>query len=131
MTDVSNFLSDYNFAPDGADCIPVGPEPIPAGSCLRETDEFKGSSGFRLVPGNTCDVNKGIKKDAQVMKPCKAGTETPGMISHQTVSTIVLTRELQLMMGVAVYVPWTRTRSVVLWRVACESLVLCPPSLRY
>ena len=78
--------SDYNFAPDGDLCVPVGPEPIPAGSCLRESDKFKGSSGFRLIPGNTCDVRSGIKKDAQVEKPCQAGKAEPGLISHQTVS---------------------------------------------
>lgn len=78
--------SDYNFAPDGTECIPVGPETIPAGACLREGDKFKGSSGFRLIPGNTCDVRKEIKKDALVEKPCHAGTATPGLISHQTVS---------------------------------------------
>ena len=77
--------SDYNFAPDGADCIPVGPEPIPSGSCLRETDTFMGSSGFRLIPGNTCDVGRGIKKDASKSKPCRAGQATPGHITHQSV----------------------------------------------
>ena len=81
-----SFLSDYNFAPDGQECIPVGPDAIPAGSCLREGDKFSGSSGYRLIPGNTCDVRTGIKKDASVMKDCKAGSATPGLVSHQTVS---------------------------------------------
>lgn len=81
--------SDYNFAPDGDQCIPVGPEPSPAGSCVREDDKFKGSSGFRLIPGNTCDARKGIKKDEPIMKPCRAGQEAPGMISHQAVSSFL------------------------------------------
>lgn len=79
-------ISDYNFAPDGNECIPVGPETIPEGSCVRDDDKFSGSSGFRLIPGNTCDVKRGINKDKPVMKPCHAGKETPGLITHQTVS---------------------------------------------
>lgn len=83
--------SDYNFALDangnGAECIPVGPEPIPTGSCLREDDSFKGSSGYRLVPGNSCDVKSGIHKDDKISKPCRAGTETPGLVTHQLVSS--------------------------------------------
>lgn len=78
--------SDYNFAPDGTGhCVPVGPETIPPGQCLRDGDKFKGSSGYRLIPGNTCDVKRGIKKDALEEKPCSAGKETPGLVSHQTV----------------------------------------------
>ncbi|KAM0751951.1 putative signal sequence binding protein [Meredithblackwellia eburnea MCA 4105] len=79
-----DYECDYNFAPDGDNCIPVGPEPIPSGSCLREDDKFLGSSGFRLIPGNTCNVDKGIKKDKLVSKPCHAGKAEPGLISHQT-----------------------------------------------
>jgi len=78
--------SDYNFAPDeSGNCVPVGPETIPAGQCLRDGDKFKGSSGYRLIPGNTCDVKRGIKKDAPKEKPCSAGKETPGLVSHQSV----------------------------------------------
>ncbi|ORY88169.1 putative signal sequence binding protein [Leucosporidium creatinivorum] len=81
--DDEDYECDYNFAPDGDECIPVGPETIPEGSCVREDDKFKGSSGFRLIPGNTCDVKRGIKKDEPVMKPCHAAKETPGLITHQ------------------------------------------------
>ncbi|GAA5980381.1 hypothetical protein JCM11641_001783 [Rhodosporidiobolus odoratus] len=80
-----DYECDYNFAPDGlGSCVPVGPESIPAGQCKREGDKFLGSSGFRLIPGNTCDVKRGIKKDEQIMKPCHAGVDTPGLVSHQS-----------------------------------------------
>ncbi|GAA6062486.1 hypothetical protein JCM10212_001859 [Sporobolomyces blumeae] len=83
--DDEDYECDYNFAPDGqGNCIPVGPEPIPEGQCRREGDEFLGSSGFRLIPGNTCDRNRGIKKDDKKMKPCHAGKENPGLVSHQS-----------------------------------------------
>ncbi|SCZ93735.1 BZ3500_MvSof-1268-A1-R1_Chr6-3g08852 [Microbotryum saponariae] len=79
-----DYECDYNFAPDGQECIAVGPEPIPTGSCLRENDKFLGSSGYRLIPGDTCDVARGIKKDAPVEKSCSAGQATPGLVTHQS-----------------------------------------------
>ncbi|KAK4046163.1 vacuolar protein sorting/targeting protein PEP1 [Microbotryomycetes sp. JL201] len=84
--DDEDYECDYNFAPDSTDpsiCIPVGPEPIPEGQCVKSSDKFKGSSGYRLIPGNTCNVQKGIKKDAKIDKPCSAGQETPGLVTHQ------------------------------------------------
>ncbi|GAA5963481.1 hypothetical protein JCM3765_006251 [Sporobolomyces pararoseus] len=79
-----DFECDYNFAPDGmGNCIPVGPEEIPNGECKKDGDDFLGSSGFRLIPGNTCDRLKGIKKDEKLKKPCHAGKENPGLVSHQ------------------------------------------------
>ncbi|GAA5912886.1 vacuolar protein sorting/targeting protein 10 [Sporobolomyces salmoneus] len=83
--DDEDYECDYNFAPDGmGNCIPVGPETIPAGQCRNDGDEFLGSSGFRLIPGNTCDRQRGIKKDEKKMKPCHAGKENPGLVSHQS-----------------------------------------------
>lgn len=90
LADLFSPRSDYNFAPDGNECVPVGPEAIPEGSCVREDDEFKGSSGFRLIPGNTCDIKRGIKKDEPIMKPCHAAKETPGLITHQVVRRLEL-----------------------------------------
>ncbi|GAA6013403.1 hypothetical protein JCM11491_006065 [Sporobolomyces phaffii] len=83
--DDEDFECDYNFAPDGmGNCVPVGPESIPAGQCRKEGDEFLGSSGFRLIPGNTCDRQRGVKKDEPKMKPCHAGQANPGLVSHQS-----------------------------------------------
>ena len=56
---------------------------MPAGACQKEGDKFEGSSGYRLIPGNTCDRARGIKKDATVRKDCSEGTTAPGKISHQ------------------------------------------------
>jgi Sortilin, neurotensin receptor 3, C-terminal len=65
--------SDYNYVRHDSECVPVGPEPIPAGVCRNPHQTYKGSSGYRIVPGNTCDRNKGVKKDEQVMKKCSQG----------------------------------------------------------
>lgn len=65
--------SDYNFVQHNAECVPVGPEPIPAGVCLEPTDTYQGSSGFRKIPGNTCDRDSGLKLDDRVTKSCSNG----------------------------------------------------------
>ena len=67
-----------------------------------------GSSGFRLIPGNTCDKSRGKVKDEKVEKDCSQGTPhtvsyvfekdanvdgfisaqpEEGEVAHQTVST--------------------------------------------
>ncbi|EDR05456.1 uncharacterized protein LACBIDRAFT_329753 [Laccaria bicolor S238N-H82] len=54
------------------DCVPVGPEPIPAGVCTGNPDQtYKGPPGWRKIPGNTCV--DGVKKDEKVDKKCSQG----------------------------------------------------------
>jgi hypothetical protein len=65
--------SDYNFVRHGNQCVPVGPEPIPAGVCKDKHDKYMGSSGFRLIPGNTCIRESGKKKDEKIEKSCENG----------------------------------------------------------
>jgi len=68
--------SDFNYIRDGDECVPVGPEPIPAGVCEneRKNEKYMGSSGYRLVPGNTCEKGGGIAMDKPVEKPCSQGS---------------------------------------------------------
>lgn len=65
--------SDFNFVRQGDDCIAVGPEPVPAGVCNADDPNqmYKGSSGWRKVPGNTCVG--GVQKDEKVDKKCSMG----------------------------------------------------------
>ncbi|KAF8579723.1 Oligoxyloglucan reducing end-specific cellobiohydrolase [Ramaria rubella] len=79
-----DYECDFNFVRVGSSCEPQGPEPIPAGVCEDPNDTFLGSSGYRLVPGNTCNQNEGVKKDARVNKPCSKAQLPEGEISHQT-----------------------------------------------
>lgn len=67
------FVSDYNFVRQGDNCVPVGPEPIPAGVCADPAGKYMGSSGYRRIPGNTCDRDKGKKKDDKIEKQCSQG----------------------------------------------------------
>jgi hypothetical protein len=70
----NDLASDYNYIRDGDVCVPVGPEPIPAGVCVDDRDKtYMGSSGYRRIPGNTCDRERGLKKDEPVEKPCSQG----------------------------------------------------------
>jgi len=78
-----DYECDYNFVRNGKECVPVGPEPIPAGLCTGNPDQlYKGSSGFRRIPGNTCVG--GVKKDEKVDKKCSQAQPKEGDIIHQT-----------------------------------------------
>ena len=77
--------SDYNFVRHGNSCEPVGPEPIPAGVCTGDPKQkYKGSSGFRKIPGNTCEGGK--KLDEKVEKECSKAQPKEGSVVHQTFS---------------------------------------------
>lgn len=66
-------ISDYNFVRHDNACIPVGPEPIEAGVCSNPEQTYMGSSGYRLIPGNTCDRARGLQKDEKIAKKCSQG----------------------------------------------------------
>ena len=71
----NSMRSDYNYIRNNDECIPIGPEPIEAGVCTGSPDQtYMGSSGYRLVPGNTCDQSRGVKKDAPISKKCSQGS---------------------------------------------------------
>jgi len=78
-----DFECDYNYAPDNGICILSAPETIPAGQCASPHDKFLGSSGYRLIPGNTCNRATGLKKDEPVLKDCTEGKAAPGQVTHQ------------------------------------------------
>ncbi|KAG6872852.1 vacuolar protein sorting/targeting protein PEP1 [Termitomyces sp. Mi166 len=78
----ADYECDYNFVRSGDECVPVGPEPIPAGVCDGDEDTYLGSSGYRKIPGNTC--RDGIKKDEKVRKKCSQAAPKEGDVIHQT-----------------------------------------------
>ncbi|KAM5541455.1 hypothetical protein V8D89_005009 [Ganoderma adspersum] len=77
-----DYECDYNFIKDGQNCVPAGPEPIPPNVCLEPHETYMGSSGYRKIPGNTCQGGK--KKDEPRSKPCKDAQPSEGQIIHQT-----------------------------------------------
>ncbi|KAF8909112.1 vacuolar protein sorting/targeting protein 10 [Mucidula mucida] len=76
-----DYECDFNFVRDGDKCVPSGPESIPPGICLRPDQTYKGSSGWRKIPGNTCT---GGTKDALVDKKCSQAQPEEGQVLHQT-----------------------------------------------
>ena len=51
-----------------------------------------GSSGYRLIPGNTCTKSNGVEKDAKVEKECSQAQPAEGEITHQIVCTVSFTQ---------------------------------------
>ncbi|KAL2212355.1 vacuolar protein sorting/targeting protein 10 [Sarocladium strictum] len=87
----ADFECDYNFQRDPDDktvCKKIGPVIVPEGECTGKSKIFKGSSGWRLIPGNTCKRTKGEQKDKEVDRDCEEGAAEPsppasGDISHK------------------------------------------------
>ncbi|KAG5353581.1 vacuolar protein sorting/targeting protein PEP1 [Termitomyces sp. Mn162] len=80
----ADYECDYNFVRSGDECVPAGPEPIPAGVCVGDPNKetYLGSSGYRKIPGNTC--KDGVKKDEKVEKKCSQAAPKEGDVIHQT-----------------------------------------------
>ncbi|EKD16258.1 uncharacterized protein L3040_009508 [Drepanopeziza brunnea f. sp. 'multigermtubi'] len=73
-TDI-DFECDYNFvrSKDRKECEKAGDLVVPEGACkaFGPDDTFKGSSGWRLIPGNNCEKLQGEKyKDDLVDRKC-------------------------------------------------------------
>ena len=68
-----DFECDFNFVrDDDKKCVPDGPLIDSSGACKdkKPEDTFKGSSGWRKIPGNTCERGKGDQKDDLVERKC-------------------------------------------------------------
>lgn len=67
--------SDYNYVLQNGKCVAAGPEPIGPGICKGESpnEKYLGSSGYRLIPGNTCTKDGGLVLDNPLEKDCSQG----------------------------------------------------------
>ena len=85
----ADFECDYNFvrSKDGKACEASGALQAPRGVCAKDDDTYKGSSGFRLIPGNQCDRHHkdSVALDKDVERPCKGSYKAPanGKISSK------------------------------------------------
>ncbi|KAI5121770.1 hypothetical protein M0805_009581 [Coniferiporia weirii] len=79
----ADFECDYNYIRSGDLCLPAGPEPIPAGVCRDSSGTYMGSSGYRLIPGNTCVKKAEGSKDEPVEKSCSLAQPEEGEATHQ------------------------------------------------
>lgn len=76
----ADYECDYNFRrnPDGS-CVRVGPDLIAADVCKSKDDFYPGSSGYRLIPGNTCIAGNGHALDEPVDRKCSENID--GIVS--------------------------------------------------
>lgn len=65
-----DFECDYNFIKKDDKCVPSGSLLSPKGACNDPEDTFKGSSGYRLIPGNECERDGGVELDKEIDRPC-------------------------------------------------------------
>ncbi|KAL8304148.1 hypothetical protein RB597_004564 [Gaeumannomyces tritici] len=74
-----DFECDYNFKRNGDKCEASGPVAAPKDACknAKPDDVFKGSSGWRKIPGDDCKRVDGKQKDEQVEHKCKDSTAPP------------------------------------------------------
>lgn len=74
-----DFECDYNFRRKDGKCEAAGPIIAPDGACKNAgpDDTFKGSSGWRLIPGNTCTRTSGKQKDDPVERKCGDSQSPP------------------------------------------------------
>ncbi|KAL9078519.1 MAG: hypothetical protein Q9157_002575, partial [Trypethelium eluteriae] len=83
-----DFECDEGFerTDDGEKCEPIEPLTPPADSCENGKGTFMGKSGWRKIPGNTCDLKKGVDKAKEVERPCEDTVKKPASnkITHTT-----------------------------------------------
>lgn len=72
-----DFECDYNFKRnDKGECVLVDGRAVipPDGACKGDEKTFKGTSGYRLIPGNDCEGGENLAKEVE--RECKE-TKTP------------------------------------------------------
>jgi photosystem II stability/assembly factor-like uncharacterized protein len=68
-----DYECDFNFEREDGKCVPKGPVIPPDGVCrdAKPDDTFKGTSGYRKIPGNTCKPTKEMdEKYGDVDRKC-------------------------------------------------------------
>ncbi|KAH7410959.1 hypothetical protein BKA64DRAFT_662233 [Cadophora sp. MPI-SDFR-AT-0126] len=77
----ADFECDYNFvrSADRKECEKAGDLVLPEGACkaFGSEDTFKGSSGWRLIPGNDCKRAEGKQRDDPVDRKCVDAVGSP------------------------------------------------------
>jgi len=71
-----DFECDYNFKKEEGKCIPTDPIVAPEGACKGDAKTFKGPSGYRLIPGNDCEI-KNIDLSEDVDRDCEKSVSPP------------------------------------------------------
>ncbi|KZM26286.1 hypothetical protein ST47_g2590 [Ascochyta rabiei] len=76
---VRDYECDVNFTPNGEGkemkCEPSDQVRLPAGACKGDDKTYKGSSGWRKIPGNQCKGE--TERDREVERPCGDAERPP------------------------------------------------------
>ncbi|KAK5117578.1 hypothetical protein LTR62_005000 [Meristemomyces frigidus] len=84
-----DFECDYeqNFVvdPETKKCVASGPLRVPTGKCKEGDKTYMGTSGYKLIPGNTCVRKGGVTLDEEVERDCKdaGGPPASGKIATE------------------------------------------------
>lgn len=81
----ADYECDMGFVREQGECRLKIKLPVPPGECVRGAKTFKGPSGYRKIPGNTCepDPKHGTPAlDAPVDRPCTDAVPAAGSVSH-------------------------------------------------
>lgn len=85
---MEDYECDFNFvrSADRKECELKGPLVVPEGECKNSEDTFKGSSGWRLIPGDECIPPKSGAKDEPIEMKCGESVAPPasGKVSHKS-----------------------------------------------
>ena len=70
-----DYECDYEngFTHHDGKCTLTGQMKLPEGACKtgKDDEKFKGASGYRLIPGNTCIKKGGVEKEQPIERDCK------------------------------------------------------------
>ncbi|GME22228.1 hypothetical protein GTA08_BOTSDO13400 [Neofusicoccum parvum] len=82
-----DYECDFNFVREDDKCVEIGPVLVPDGQCKEGEETFKGSSGWRLIPGNKCEKKDGVVKDEPKERPCSDSKKpvASGKVEHKFV----------------------------------------------
>ncbi|WEW58561.1 vacuolar protein sorting/targeting protein PEP1 [Emydomyces testavorans] len=74
-----DYECDFNFvrSEDKKECVPARALPVPEGQCKKPEDKYRGSSGFRLIPGDDCIKEGGLELDKPKERPCTDTAKEP------------------------------------------------------
>ncbi|EGX49250.1 hypothetical protein AOL_s00078g283 [Orbilia oligospora ATCC 24927] len=86
-----DYECDINFVREkgqpGDKCVPKKLKYDDKGKCSKPSDTFKGPSGYRLIPGDSCDKNGGEDLEKETDRTCsELSTPAPstGKVKHTT-----------------------------------------------
>lgn len=82
-----DFECDYNYIKKNGACVSAIADQTTPKQCQNGQKTYTGPSGYRLIPGNTCDRKTGIKLDEEVEKDCDE-LSTPPDDQGQITTTI-------------------------------------------